>query len=108
MLSRELYEKTLGSYNYAYVCVKNEMNIFLLIPLLSKNWKFVYNFLFFFFFFGHQKQISNLKTRLPKFMLRATYLITYEYFWLLYISNMKKNVVKKQKDLRLCWPQIRL
>ena len=37
MLSLELHEKTLGSQNYAYVFVKNEMNIFLLIPLLSRN-----------------------------------------------------------------------
>ena len=37
MLSLELYEKTLGNQNYAYVFVKNETNIFLLIPLLSRN-----------------------------------------------------------------------
>ena len=37
MLLLELHEKTLGSQNYVYVFVKNEMNIFLLIPLLSRN-----------------------------------------------------------------------
>ena len=37
MLSLELHEKTLGSQNYAYVFVKNEMNIFRLILLLSRN-----------------------------------------------------------------------
>ena len=37
MLSLELHEETLGSQNYAYVFVKNEMNIFLLILLLSRN-----------------------------------------------------------------------
>ena len=37
MLSLELYEKTLGSQNYAYVFGENEMNIFLLILLLSRN-----------------------------------------------------------------------
>ena len=37
MLSLELLEKTLGSQNYSYVFVKNEMNIFLLILLLSRN-----------------------------------------------------------------------
>ena len=37
MLSLELHEKTLGSQNYAYVFVKNEMNIFLLILPLSRN-----------------------------------------------------------------------
>ena len=37
MLLLELHEKTLGSQNYAHVFVKNEMNIFLLILLLSRN-----------------------------------------------------------------------
>ena len=37
MLSLELHEKTAGSQNYAYVFVKNEMNIFLLILPLSRN-----------------------------------------------------------------------
>ena len=37
MLSLELHEKTIGSQNYAYVFVKNEMNIFLLILPLSRN-----------------------------------------------------------------------
>ena len=37
MLSLELHEKTLDSQNYAYVFVKNEMNIFLLILPLSRN-----------------------------------------------------------------------
>ena len=37
LLSLELHEKTLGSQNYAYVFMKNEMNIFLLILLLSRN-----------------------------------------------------------------------
>ena len=37
MLLLELHEKTLGSQNYAYDFAKNEMNIFLLIPLLSRN-----------------------------------------------------------------------
>ena len=37
MLSLELHEKSLGSQNYANVFLKNEMNIFLLILLLSKN-----------------------------------------------------------------------
>ena len=37
MLSLEFYEKTLVSQNYAYVFVKNEMNIFQLILLLSRN-----------------------------------------------------------------------
>ena len=37
MLLLELHEKTLGSQNYAYVFVKNKMNIFLLILLLSRN-----------------------------------------------------------------------
>ena len=41
MLSLELHEKTLGSQNYAYVFLKNEMNIFLLILLLSRNKKFI-------------------------------------------------------------------
>ena len=37
MLSLELYEKTLGSQNYAYGFGENEMIIFLLILLLSRN-----------------------------------------------------------------------
>ena len=37
MLSLELHETTLGSQNYACVFVKKEMNIFLLILLLSRN-----------------------------------------------------------------------
>ena len=37
MLSLKLHEKTLGSQNYAYVFVENEMNIFLLILLLSRH-----------------------------------------------------------------------
>ena len=37
MLSIELHEKTLGSQNYAYVFLKTETNIFLLILLLSRN-----------------------------------------------------------------------
>ena len=37
ILSLELHEKTLDSQNNAYVFVKNEMNIFLLILLLSRN-----------------------------------------------------------------------
>ena len=36
MLSLKFHEKTLGSQNYAYFFVKNEMKIFLLI-LLSRN-----------------------------------------------------------------------
>ena len=36
MLSFEFHEKTFGNQNYAFVLVKNEMNIFLLI-LLSRN-----------------------------------------------------------------------
>ena len=35
MLSLEFHKKALGSQNYAYVFVKNEMNTFLL--LLSRN-----------------------------------------------------------------------
>ena len=37
MLSLELNEKTSGSKNYAYVFLKNEMNILLLILLLSRK-----------------------------------------------------------------------
>ena len=38
MLSFELQVKTLGSQNYAYVFfLKNETNIFLLIPLFIRN-----------------------------------------------------------------------
>ena len=37
MLSLELHEKILGSQNHAYVFLKNEMNIFLLMLLLSRN-----------------------------------------------------------------------
>ena len=37
MLSLEHHEKTSDSQNYAYVFFLNEMNIFLLILLLSKN-----------------------------------------------------------------------
>ena len=40
-------------------------------------------------------------------MLHATHLKTYGHFLQLYysyISNVKKNTGKKQKDLRLCWP----
>ena len=37
ILSLELHEKTLGSQNYVYVFVKNKLNIFLLILLLSRN-----------------------------------------------------------------------
>ena len=37
MLSLEFHEKILGSQNYAYVFVKNEMNIFLLILMLSRS-----------------------------------------------------------------------
>ena len=37
MLSLELHEKTYCNLNYAYAFVKNEMNIFLLILLLSRN-----------------------------------------------------------------------
>ena len=37
ILSFELHEKTLGSQNYAYVFVKNEIKIFSLILLLSRN-----------------------------------------------------------------------
>ena len=37
MFSLEFHEKTLGGQNYAYVFVKNEMNIFLLIVPLSRN-----------------------------------------------------------------------
>ena len=41
MLSLELHKKTLDSQNYAYVFLKNEMNIFFLILLLSRNLKFI-------------------------------------------------------------------
>ena len=37
VLSLEFHDKTLGSQNYAYVFLKNETNIFLLILLLSRN-----------------------------------------------------------------------
>ena len=37
MLSLELHEKTFGSQNNACVFVKNEMYIFLLILILSRN-----------------------------------------------------------------------
>ena len=37
LLSLEFHQKTLGSQNYAYILVKNEINIFLLILLLSRN-----------------------------------------------------------------------
>ena len=50
MLLLELHEKTLGSQNYAYVFLKNEMNIFLIILLLSRNYKLIFNLRLFFFF----------------------------------------------------------
>ena len=61
MLSLELHEKTLDSQNYANVFVKNEMNIFLLILLLSRKYK-LFKICVIFLFFSHQKQISNIKT----------------------------------------------
>ena len=39
-------------------------------------------------------------------MLHATHLITYGYFGVLHISNVKKILAKKQKDLRLSWPPV--
>ena len=78
MLSLELHEKNLGSQNYAYVFVKNEMNIFLLIPLLSRNYKNLFKICVIFFFFSLQKQISSIK--ILKFMLHVTHLITYGHF----------------------------
>ena len=61
MLSLELHEKTLDSQNYAYVFVKNEMNIFLLILHLAET-KNLFKICVIFLFFSHQKQISNIKT----------------------------------------------
>ena len=62
MLSLELYEKTSGSQNYAYVFLKNEMNVFLLIMLVTDT-KILFIICFCFFsFFGYQKQILNIKT----------------------------------------------
>ena len=37
MFSLEFHEKTFGSQNYEYVLVKNKMNMFLLILILSRN-----------------------------------------------------------------------
>ena len=37
MLSLVLHEKTLGSQDYAYVFIKNEINIFLLILILCRS-----------------------------------------------------------------------
>ena len=37
MLSFELHEKTSGSQNYAYVFLKNKINIFFRMLLLSRN-----------------------------------------------------------------------
>ena len=37
MLSLQLHENTSGNQNYAYVFLKNEINIFLLIVLLSRS-----------------------------------------------------------------------
>ena len=54
-------KKTLGSQNYGYVFVKNEMNIFLLILPLSRI-KNLFKICVIFLFFSHQKQISNIKT----------------------------------------------
>ena len=60
MLSLELYEKTVTSQNYAYAFLKNEMNIFLRILLLSRNLKFIYNWRFFVFLFLVTK--NNFRT----------------------------------------------
>ena len=104
--SLELHKKILGSQNDACVFVKNEMNIFLLIQFcyLAE----IQNLLKFGFFFFLVIKNKFRTSRLPKYMVHVTHLITCGHFWLLYISNVKKNTGKKQKDLRLCWPLILL
>ena len=60
---------------------------------------------FFFLFFSHQKRISSIRT--PKIHTACHTLKTYGHFWLYCVSaTWKKNIGKKQKDLRLCWPLI--
>ena len=105
ILSLELHEKTLDRQSYAYAFLRNEANILLLILLRSRNYKSIYNLRFFFLFCSYQKQISNTKTLEIHAACHTCNNLWTVLTTVYCISNVKKNV-KKQKDLRLWWPQI--